>query len=247
MFIFKLISYLILPGTTLVLLSLVGLILLIKTKKQRLAVIVLIVSSVMLYLFSISPIADLLLYPLENKHSKIQDSGQTETIIMLTGGEEGNVLRAREVLRLYYARKNDNTKIIISGNDPLTTSDQKESSAEQVKTLLTESGINPEIINTETDSRTTFESAQNLNNIIRQDNFFLVTSGYHMPRAMMIFKAFDTRPIPAPTDFKIGVGYNLFSFLPSPGNLKKTDYAIHEYIGIIYYKLKILVTNLETY
>jgi uncharacterized SAM-binding protein YcdF (DUF218 family) len=178
-----------------------------------------------------------------NKYHAVQDSMQADTIVMLTGGEEGNILRIREVLRLYYERRYDDVKIIVSGNDPLTATDNEETSATKVERILCASGVNPEDIMLEDMARTTFESARQVEKLIRQEPFFLVTSGYHMPRSIMVFHAFNMNPIPAPTDFKINSRYSLFSFFPGPNNLEKVDLAFHEYFGIVYYRLKLLMAS----
>ena len=242
-FVFNFVSHLILPGTSIVFLILTGLILLIWTKKQRLAIWLLIVGVGTLYLFSISPVADLILWPLENGYQSPKLDRQADTIVMLTGGTECNILRAREVQRLYAERPDVNFTIIISGHDPLTGDDNQETSTAKVKQILLEGGINPANIIADDLSRTTFESARNVAKLIRQKPFFLITSGYHMPRSMLSFREFDTNPIAAPTDFKSAGHYGFLSLLPAPGNLEKVDLAVHEYFGIVYYKLKLAVAN----
>ena len=63
----------------------------------------------------------------------------------------------------------------------------------------------------------------------------LVTSAAHMPRAMRHFQAVGLDPIPAPTQHLAGraTGRRLSDWLPSAGNLRKTESALHEYLGLL--------------
>lgn len=65
--------------------------------------------------------------------------------------------------------------------------------------------------------------------------FVLVTSAYHMPRAMSICKELGMMPIPAPTDFYIKDRNGLFSsFLPSAEKTMMFSVVTHEYGAAIY-------------
>ena len=70
----------------------------------------------------------------------------------------------------------------------------------------------------------------------------LVTSAYHMPRAMEIFKEEGMNPIPAPTQFLTKrYSYRTKYFLPSVVNLIHSDIALHEYMGMTWLKLQLLL------
>ena len=69
----------------------------------------------------------------------------------------------------------------------------------------------------------------------------MVTSALHMPRAMAIFRKQGMEPIPAPTDYVVKVregGVRLGMFIPSAGALEKVGRAIHEYLGLLWGKLR---------
>jgi uncharacterized SAM-binding protein YcdF (DUF218 family) len=63
----------------------------------------------------------------------------------------------------------------------------------------------------------------------------LVTSAMHLPRAVQLFHNIGLDPIPAPTNhlYKKGKLPDRWSWVPSSGNLRKTESAIHEYVGMI--------------
>lgn len=68
-----------------------------------------------------------------------------------------------------------------------------------------------------------------------QGRTVLVTSAFHMPRALACAEAAGFRPIPYPVDYKTGTGGWSFNVL---ANLNTLDLAAHELIGLIFYKLE---------
>ena len=90
-------------------------------------------------------------------------------------------------------------------------------------------------------SRTTAENARFSSEILTAKgvaSIYLVTHAWHMPRALSAFRStgLDVRTwpveLPRPTG-KTG----LLSFLPSASGLQASQYATHEWIGQIWYKL----------
>jgi uncharacterized SAM-binding protein YcdF (DUF218 family) len=64
--------------------------------------------------------------------------------------------------------------------------------------------------------------------------FLLVTSASHMPRSVRHFERVGLKPIPAPTHFRTGGGADRLSYwVPSAGNLGKTERAVYEYLGLL--------------
>ncbi len=231
MIFFKLIQQIVYPSVFILCFFLIGLLL----YKKRFGKILLILSIIIYYLFSITLVADKIIKPLEAKYPEIskQDIEKTQTVVLLLGGKEGSQIRASEVLRLNNLFK-DPLKVIISGSRPLQPNIQV---GQKVKNFLIQRGLDSKNIILEDKSRTTYESAQIVSKILKQKSFYLVTSSYHMPRSVYLFKNFKTNPIPAPADFKIEQEYDLMDFFPKANNLEKTDIAFHEYVGLLYYKL----------
>ena len=65
----------------------------------------------------------------------------------------------------------------------------------------------------------------------------LVTSAFHMRRALGAFLAQGVDAVPAPTDFQRIAGRSLFMpGLPAVSNLARTTYALHEIIGYQVYR-----------
>jgi uncharacterized SAM-binding protein YcdF (DUF218 family) len=64
--------------------------------------------------------------------------------------------------------------------------------------------------------------------------FLLVTSAYHMPRAMLLMRRAGAHPIAAPTGQR-ALGATPVSwrdFLPGARGLRETEHALHEYAGL---------------
>lgn len=64
--------------------------------------------------------------------------------------------------------------------------------------------------------------------------FVLVTSAYHMPRAMRLMQRAGQHPIPAPTGQRVGgsPGTGLHRWLPTSTGMRDTEIALHEYLGL---------------
>lgn len=234
MLLLKILQQFLLPSVFILIFVLIGFIFLLK--KQKIGKFLIVIGVILYYFFSISPVSDLIISPLENKYVPLEQNElqQTNNIILLLGGPESDVLRASEALRIYNL-KLEKPLIYIAGRNFLS----KENQALKLKNYLIERGIDERNILLEDKSKTTFESAQNIAEILKQEPFFLITSAYHLPRSMWIFKKNNTNPIPAPTDFKYTKnGYNFFDFFPKANNLKNVDSAFHEYFGLVYYRLK---------
>jgi uncharacterized SAM-binding protein YcdF (DUF218 family) len=64
--------------------------------------------------------------------------------------------------------------------------------------------------------------------------FLLVTSAYHMPRAVRLMQRAGQHPIPAPTGQRLGAwpAMYLHLWLPSSAGMRDTEIALHEYLGL---------------
>lgn len=66
----------------------------------------------------------------------------------------------------------------------------------------------------------------------------LVTSSFHMPRAVMIFEREGVDVSPYPTDFRAKAGLDWTSWVPSADAFGATSNGLREYIGRVYYRVK---------
>ncbi len=65
----------------------------------------------------------------------------------------------------------------------------------------------------------------------------LVTSAWHMPRAARLFRGAGVNFIPFPVDFQINPdsSLTLLDFLPAVAGLQRTETALREWYGILFY------------
>jgi uncharacterized SAM-binding protein YcdF (DUF218 family) len=70
-------------------------------------------------------------------------------------------------------------------------------------------------------------------------SILLVTSAFHMRRAMLVFEPLGLQVYPAATDYQVLVGDDLLvlsNFLPSVKALQRSSWAFHEFVGYWYYQ-----------
>ncbi len=173
-------------------------------------------------------VADILISPLESHYSKLQQIPSEVDYVLLLGGDKER--RGWEALRLFHLRPD--LQIITSGYSPNGVSD-----ANKTAQLLIDAGVPKEKIVMQEDVKDTREEAWRMQQRVGNKPFILVTSAYHMPRAMMIFADEGLTPIASPTDFRGNSQDTIFSFL-SARYLQDTEHAWHEYLGLLWLKLK---------
>lgn len=118
---------------------------------------------------------------------------------------------------------------MITGGDPLQNG---LSEAEVYKKELLALGMKDTDIETETQSRNTFENAKFTSAILKQHNYdqiVLVTSAFHLKRSLLYFNFFDISAVPVFSDYLSAT----LVLLPNSYYFLIADFAIHEYIGII--------------
>ena len=115
-----------------------------------------------------------------------------------------------------------------------------------IRDILVTMGVPHEKIVLETRNRVTMDNRRFTRETLKAldvDSILLVTSAFHMPRAMLVFEPFDIDVYAAPTDFQVlrRVGNNgvyLGDFIPSVKALQLTTWFFHERAGYFYYKLQ---------
>ena len=142
------------------------------------------------------------------------------------------------------AKKYPKTKLIISGGTGSLIQDERNlKEAEYLKRLSIDLGVKKERILVECESRNTHEHTEKLARLIPKEGIWvLVTSAYHMPRAMGCFLKAGYHVLPYPVDYQNRLdkyyGWSdLSAFWPSTGNVLKITVALHEWVGLVAYHL----------
>jgi len=233
-----------------------GLILLLFTRRQKTGKLIISIGVILFAIMSFTPIPDLLIKPLERKYpplyvktsdTNLDDISSIKWIVVLGGGHVpdpntpissqisgATLVRLTEAIRLY--KKIPGSKLILSEGKVFNPVAGAETMAKVARAV----GINQEDLILESESMDTDDEARLIKPIVGEDKFILVTSAAHMPRSMALFKKKGMNPIPAPTDhcYKNIKTTHPSDFFPNPGGLIKTETALHEYLGIIWSKLR---------
>ncbi len=238
-------TYLVLPLGISIVIFFIGALYLIKRRNKVGYIFLFSVSC--LYALSIEPIKNALLTPLENSFP-FKNNVNGDVIVMLGGGIKRNVIDIRgkgfpsddalnRMVCTYRLWKQLHIPIIISGG-PLLKRRLKES--EVVKRVLIDMGVSEKYIIEEGKSKDTYENSYYTKQILEKKGFtspILVTSPYHMRRAVFSFHKQGILVTPFPCSYKEeGNNYNVLDFLPKVGTLEISSRAIKEYLGLIVYR-----------
>ena len=247
----KTLGVIILPTNFLLLAGLVGALLLL-TRFCVFGRKCLVSSILLLAISAFSPLGNILLYPLESRFPPWDASrGAPDGIIVLGGPIDTDVSVARNtpvirsaadriVAGVALARKYPNARVIFSGGSPnLISNDARE--ADYAAIIFDKLGVDPSRLIIERKSRNTLENAEfsrALANPRPGERWLLVTSAFHMPRAVGLFRKAGFPVEPYPVDWRTGDIWSLVSFATlAPEGLVKTDFAVREWIGLIAYRL----------
>lgn len=204
-------------------------------------------------LFGIMPLGLAMLRPLEDRFaqpdlSRIEPAG----IIVLGGGVDETLSRARGTIELSEAggrmteaamlsRRFPGASIVFTGGTAsLRGSDMTESDV--ARKLFLGLGLDERRLAFEDKSRNTDENARFTKAMVQPkpgEVWLLVTSAYHMPRSVGIFRKAEFDVLPYPVDYTSAGTWNDF-LRPSAEarlGLKHTDRAVREYIGLVAYYL----------
>lgn len=216
--------------------------------RRRLSFIIASVDAIIIYMLSTCAFSNLIILPLENCYPALFSRAGAESIVVLGGGYIDNspeyagigalapVSEKRAIYGLELARRY-NLPLVFSGGSSFD-SKEKGTEAEAAERLWVSLGADKSLIRIETASKDTKANAAGVAALIGTKPVLLVTSASHMPRAMLSFIKAGIPAIAAPTDFH-GKRTKLSwaDFLPDSSRLNDTRMALHEYIGLLYYRL----------
>jgi len=232
-FLKKLITHFILPpGLLVIVFVLLGIL-----TKRKLAKLIPFSFALFVYLLSIEPIKDVLYKPLEEAYP-VPSKPEGDAIVILGGGAYNTgILKEDSTKRLltgFVLHKQTNLPIILSGGASIGALPE----AEIMKELLLTLGVDKSKIHTDVNSKDTEENAQEVKKLcerLRCRRVVLVSSAYHMRRAVLSFQKAGLEVVPYPTDFKRDMRYNLYSLLPKMGVFADSYKALREYLGLVWY------------
>ena len=205
---------------------------------------------ILVAVLGIFPTASLLLLPLTERFPAWTNlEGDPDGIVILGGGGidpqisaaqntiEGSNSGGRVTAVAELARQYPRARIVVSGGSgELFGSTALE--APLIAHLLESFGVAPDRIVFEDRSRNTAENALFSRDLIkpkRGERWLLVTSAYHMPRAVGCFRRVGFMVEAYPVDWQTPGWIALTSITNVSEGLSRTDLAVHEWLGLIVY------------
>ena len=232
------------PGIQLILLLIA---VLIWFRYRHLSFVLMLIATVSLWLLSTGPVAHLLMKELEQRTPTLPDviPPDVGAIVILGAGVLGNtpeyhmqpqpgaLLTQRLRYGMKLAKKTD-LPILVSGGPYHGIIEAK-----VMARYLDDHDVYTRWL--EDISQTTRENALGTAQLLNKEGIhkvILVTHAWHMPRAVMAFQKVALDVVPAPTAQAsrrvMPTGWR--AWLPSISNLRKSQLAIHEYGGLLWYR-----------
>jgi uncharacterized SAM-binding protein YcdF (DUF218 family) len=208
-------------------------------------------SVVLLAIAGLSPLGNILIFSLEQRFPPWDASeGAPHGIVVLGGAVTADIAAARNDVALNeaaermtatveLARRYPNARIIFSGGDGSLVYGGNESDG--ALRLFEGLGLPPSRVELENQSRNTFENVLFSKRIAAPkpgERWLLVTSAYHVPRAMGMFRAAGFTVEPYPVDWRTRGVEDAWRPFPSLAEgLRRTDTAVREWAGLVIYWL----------
>lgn len=247
----KILGFFALPSNVLITIGLVGVLLLL-TRYRRLASWLVVTSLVLIAFVGMSPLGNVLLLPLEQRFPPWDPSrGAPDGIVVLGGAILPELSAARGAVQLNesaeriaataaLARIYPDARIVFSGGTSALRPGAPVEAPFAVRELEA-LGVARDRITAEEQSRNTIENAV-FSRLIADpkagERWLLVTSAFHMPRAIAAFRAAGFPVEAYPVDWRTrGPRDATRPFVSMLGGLGQTDLAMHEWVGLLTYRL----------
>lgn len=210
-------------------------------------------SALLLLITGLSPLGHVMLLPLEDRFqpADLTQGPAPAGIIVLGGSEDTLVGRARGVTALneaaerlteaaVLARRFPQARIVFTGGAAQLLYEGR-SEAAGAEALLTGLGVERERLLLEDQARDTYENALLTKALVGPmpgERWLLITSGFHMPRAMGCFRAVGFTVEPWPVDYRTRGPADRFRFFDRPSEgWRRVDIATREWAGLVAYRL----------
>ncbi len=205
------------------------------------------VATLTLVILALFPIGTLLLRPLENRFPEPHLPDYVDGIIVLGGGQNMKVTQTRGhmtfngsgermIEAVALSRRFPEARIVFTGGNGRSGLTE----ADVARMTFEELGLGPERVMFEDRAANTYDNAVLTFDTLNPkpgEVWLLVTSAWHMPRSVGVFRKAGWEMIPYPVDYRTAPeGTGLFG-VGLDGNLRGVTLALHEYLGLAAYRL----------
>lgn len=202
-------------------------------------------------LIAVLPIHAWLLTPLERRFPPLAVlPDRVDGIIVLAGETEPDLSALYRQTQLNDAAERATSfvalglryrqaKLVYSGGSSRIGVDAV-SAADEIRPLLVSLGLDPRRVVFEGRSRNTYESAVALYRLLHPapgQRWLLITSAYHMPRAVGAFRRAGWSITPYPVDYNIDPTLPLYARVSLELHFRHLKTAMHEWLGLTAYRL----------
>ena len=208
-------------------------------------------SLVLFYIISTPILSSLIMKQVEGEYEyeKLENLNKADAIVVLSGTmrinefendhkiEWGDADRFFKGIELYNFNK---SKIIVFTGGKSPYNKTKKSEGNILKEYATRFGVKEEdILITKEVLNTSDESYAVKDLIGNKKTIILVTSAFHMSRAKSLFEKQGHIVIPYKVDFKTSpkLSWHFIDFIASSEGLRKTEIALREVLGRLYYRI----------
>jgi uncharacterized SAM-binding protein YcdF (DUF218 family) len=214
--------------------------------RRRFGAALLAVGAIVVLAAATRPIADALLRPLEMRYSAVADAGTLRPtpryVVVLGSGylpregwpvtaqlDDTGLVRLAEGIRLL--RQLQGAQLVVSGGPESGEPAVAQGYARAAQAL----GVAPQSIILVDTPRDTAEEVTAIHQRVGDAPVLLVSSAAHMPRAMAYARRAGLRAVAAPTGNLVDPKPHPGAWIPRPSGaaLRKTETALHEYLGLL--------------
>lgn len=236
------------PSTFLTLLAFTGVVLALRFRALGLTLAG--IGVVGLLVGGLSPLARMMLSPIENRFPTFtDDGGRIDGVVVLGGSELPAITEARgqpafqesgeRMMALAdLSRRYPQARIVFSGGSGDLAPSARTTESDVVRQVLPQLGVDPSRVMFEPHSRNTAENARLSRELVKPmpgERWLLVTSAFHMPRAMGSFRAAGFPVTAYPVDFRMAGDTSFRPFRSVAEGLGFLDLVVREWVGLAAY------------
>jgi uncharacterized SAM-binding protein YcdF (DUF218 family) len=197
------------------------------------------------------PLGEALVLPLENRFpAPPEDAPEPDGVIVLGGSVDEDVSMAREHTALNdaaerltalveLARRYPKARLVFTGGSASLLG-ATHTEAEAAERFFLEMGVEPGRVLYEGRSRNTWENAVETRALVAPkptERWLLVTSAFHMPRSIGIFRRIGFPVVAYPVDYRTTGSVRWTLQRKGPEALRLVETAAHEWLGLVVYRL----------
>lgn len=246
----KVLGYLILPSNFIGILGVLGMLALL-FGIRRAGVSLLVISAFLFAVVGWSPLGPAARMVLEDRFPQPTISGSVAGIVMLGGAVDTHITGERHSPALNeagervtataeLARDYPEARLLLSGGANHLVHDNTPTESQIARDVLVKIGVPESRITVEELSRNTCENGSQSAAVFQTkpgEQWLLVTSASHMPRAVACFRAAGAKIIPYPVDYRTRGSADLRRPVATiAAGLATSDLAAHEWLGLLIYR-----------